>query len=88
MEDVAVLKARRIVDQVGGVGGLALNLLRAGRTNEEVHAEVLRTFPEADTSMGSIRWYRRKLILAGEDIPSSVQARRGQWRPRVLSLAA
>lgn len=88
MEDVAVTKARRIVSQTGGVGGLALDLLRAGGTNDEVLAEVLRNFPDAGTKMNSVRWYRAQLVLAGEDVPSSVQARHGEWRPRKLAMAA
>lgn len=88
MEDAAVMKARRIVSQVGGVGGLALDLLRVGGTNKEVLAEVIRKFPDAGTKMNSIRWYRAQLVLAGEDVPSSVQARHGEWRPRGLPMAA
>lgn len=88
MEDVVMMKARRVVSQTGGVGGLAIELLRVGGTNEEVLYEVRRKFPEAETKMNSIRWYRTQLIIAGEDVPSSVQARHGTWRPRKLSKAA
>lgn len=85
MEDAAVKNARRAVSQTDGVGGLAIDLLRVGGTNEEVLAEVLRAYPSASTKMNSIRWYRHQLRLAGEDVPSAVQARHGVWRPRMIA---
>jgi hypothetical protein len=88
MENAAVIKARRIANQVGGVGGLALDLLRAGLTNNEALEKLQAAFPEAGTSIICVRWYRSKLRLAGEDVPSSVQARHGEWRPRKLAMAA
>lgn len=88
MEDVAVTKARRIVSQVGGVGGLALELLRGGMANPDVLAGVLAEYPEAGTTMGCIRWYRTQLRLAGEDVPTAVQARQGKWCMRQMPIAA
>jgi hypothetical protein len=54
-----------------GVGDLAKALIRGGKTNEEVLAEIKVQFPEAKTSMASVNWYRNKLRSDGESVPTA-----------------
>jgi len=54
-----------------GVGDLAKALIRGGKTNEEVLAEIKVQFTEAKTSMASVNWYRNKLRSDGEDVPTA-----------------
>ncbi len=54
-----------------GVGDVAKELIRAGKTNEEVLAAVKEQFPDAKTSMASINWYRNKLRGDGESVPTA-----------------
>ena len=54
-----------------GVGDVAKELIRAGKTNEEVLAQVKEQFPESKTSMASINWYRNKLRTDGENVPTA-----------------
>lgn len=58
-------------EKTPGVGDLAKELIRAGKTNEEVLAAVKEKFPEAKTSMASVNWYRNKLRTDGEDVPTA-----------------
>lgn len=58
-------------EKVPGVGDLAKELIREGKTNEEVLAAVKEKFPDAKTSMASINWYRNKLRGDGEDVPTA-----------------
>lgn len=58
-------------EKVPGVGDLAKELIREGKTNEEVLAAVKEKFPDAKTSMASINWYRNKLRGNGEDVPTA-----------------
>jgi hypothetical protein len=64
-EEVAPKEPRR------GVGTVAMEHIRAGRTNEETLALVRAEFPEASTSASSINWYRNKLRKDGEDVPTA-----------------
>ena len=50
---------------------MAKELIRAGKTNEEVLAAVKEQFPDAKTSMASINWYRNKLRTDGENVPTA-----------------
>lgn len=54
-----------------GVGDLAKDLIRAGKTNEQVLEAVREKFPDAKTSMASINWYRNKLRGDGETVPTA-----------------
>ena len=54
-----------------GVGDVAKELIRGGKTNEEVLAAVKEQFPDSKTSMASINWYRNKLRSDGEDVPTA-----------------
>ena len=54
-----------------GVGDVAKQLIRDGKTNEEVLAAIKEQFPEAKTSMASINWYRNKLRADGEKVPTA-----------------
>ncbi|MEE8608967.1 MAG: hypothetical protein V3S55_15290 [Nitrospiraceae bacterium] len=49
-----------------GVGTVAIEAIRAGKTNEETLAVVKKEFPEAKTTMASINWYRNKLRGDGD----------------------
>lgn len=54
-----------------GVGDLAKELIRAGKTNEETLDAIKEKFPEAKTSMASVNWYRNKLRSDGESVPTA-----------------
>lgn len=54
-----------------GVGDKAKELIRAGKTNEEVLAGVKEAFPDCSCSMASVNWYRNNLRQAGEKVPTS-----------------
>ena len=58
-------------EKVPGVGDLAKDLIRGGKTNEEVLAAIKEQFPDAKTSMASINWYRNKLRGDGENVPTA-----------------
>ncbi len=48
-----------------GVGTVAIEALKAGKTNEETLEAVKKAFPGAKTSLASINWYRNKLRADG-----------------------
>lgn len=54
-----------------GVGTVALEAIRAGKTNDEALEAVKAEFPEAKTSLASINWYRNKLRSNGEKVPTA-----------------
>jgi hypothetical protein len=54
-----------------GVGDLAIELLRAGKSNEDVLAAVSKKFPDSSVSISSISWYRNKLRSDGEKVPTA-----------------
>lgn len=65
-------KAEKVVkEKVPGIGDKAKELIRAGKTNDEVLAGIKEAFPDANTSMASVNWYRNKLRSEGEKIPTS-----------------
>lgn len=43
------------------IGGLCAELIKAGKTNEQIIAAVKAAFPGAKTSSASVAWYRSKL---------------------------
>ena len=49
-----------------GVGDIAIEALKAGKTNEETLADVKKEMPDAKTSLSSINWYRNKLRQDGD----------------------
>lgn len=61
-----------------GIGDLAMDQIRAGRTNEEALAAVREAFPNARTSPASIAWYRSKLRKDGEEILSDLAVRKAR----------
>ena len=54
-----------------GVGTVAMEALRAGKTNEETLAAVKAEFPDKKTTLASVNWYRNKLRQDGEKVPTS-----------------
>jgi len=54
-----------------GVGTVAIEAIRAGKTNEEALEAVKGEFPDAKTSLASINWYRNKLRADGEEVPTA-----------------
>jgi len=54
-----------------GIGTVANEALKAGKTNAEVLAAIKAEFPEANTSMASVNWYRNNLRTSGEDVPTA-----------------
>ena len=53
------------------IGSVACDAIRAGKTNGDALAVVMKVFPEAKTSLASINWYRNKLRGAGEKVPTA-----------------
>lgn len=70
-EDVKTNEAEQPKEKTPGVGDVAKDLIRDGKTNEEVLAAIKEQFPDAKTSMASINWYRNKLRGDGENVPTA-----------------
>ena len=67
------------------IGETACKAIRAGRTNEETLAAVLKSHPDAKTTMASVAWYRNDLRKRGEKVPTSREitaARNAKKSPR------
>ena len=67
----AAAAAAEAKEKTPGVGDVAKDLIRGGKTNEEVLAAIKEQFPDAKTSMASINWYRNKLRGDGENVPTA-----------------
>ena len=65
MSDTEVKEPKR------GVGTVAVEAIRAGKTNEEALAAVKGEFPEAKTTLASVNWYRNKLRSEDKSIPTA-----------------
>ena len=50
-----------------GIGTVAKEAIRGGATNEEALEAVKKQFPDANTSLSSINWYRNKMRDDGEE---------------------
>ena len=61
-----------------GIGSIAMEAIRAGKTNEQALDSVLAAFPDAQTTLGSISWYRSKLRGDGELVPTNKEAQAAQ----------
>lgn len=48
-----------------GIGAFAMDLIRKGKTNEEVFKAIKVKFPKANTTIGCVGWYRNKLRTDG-----------------------
>lgn len=48
-----------------GIGAFCIDLIKKGKSNEEVLAAVKKQFPDANTSASSVAWYRNK-VKSGE----------------------
>lgn len=49
-----------------GVGTIAIEAIKAKMTNEEVLEVVKKEFPDKNTSLASVNWYRNKLRSDGK----------------------
>lgn len=67
----AAKKTTEKKDKKPGVGDVAIEALRAGKSNEDVLAIVQKKFPDASVSISSIAWYRNKLRSDGEKVPTA-----------------
>lgn len=54
-----------------GVGTVAKEAIRAGKTNEQALEAVKKAFPDKNTTMASINWYRNKLRGDGEKVKTA-----------------
>ena len=54
-----------------GVGTVAKDAIRDGKTNDEVLEIVKKKFPDAKTTLASVAWYRNDLRTKGEKIPTA-----------------
>ena len=57
-----------------GIGSTAVEAIRAGKTNEQALEAVLAAFPDAQTTLGNISWYRSKLREDGERVLTNKEA--------------
>lgn len=53
-----------------GVGDVAIEAIKAGKTNDEALAAVKKEFPDAKTSLASVNWYRNKLRASDKSVPT------------------
>lgn len=53
------------------IGSVAMEAIRKGATNQEALEAVQAQFPDCNTSLASINWYRTKLRKDGEPVKSS-----------------
>lgn len=70
-EKAAAAAAKAAAPKVPGIGDVAKDLIRNGKTNDEVLAGIKEAFPEANTTLASVNWYRNNLRQAGEKVPTS-----------------
>lgn len=59
-----------------GVGTVAREAIRAGKTNEEALAAVQAEFPDANSSLATISWYRNDLRKKEQGIPSGREVKK------------
>lgn len=66
----AEVPAEKVVKR--GVGTVAIEALKARKTNEDALAAVKAEFPDAKTTLASVNWYRNKLRSDGDKtVPTS-----------------
>ena len=53
------------------IGDVAMAAIKDGATNEDALEKVKAKFPEANTSLASINWYRQKLRQTDKSIPTA-----------------
>ncbi len=58
-------------DKVPGVGDIAIEAIRAGKTNDEALEAVKEAHPDKKTTLQSINWYRGKLRAEGAKLKGS-----------------
>lgn len=66
-----------MAEQKATIGKLAERELLAGKSNEDVLASIKKAFPDADTSMASVNWYRNRLRAEGAKVKTSREIRKG-----------
>lgn len=79
-----VSKAKAPKEKKRGIGTVAMEAIRAGKTNQQALEQVMKEFPEGNTSLASINWYRNKLRSDGENVPTSrdlAKAAKGDEKP-------
>lgn len=54
-----------------GVGTVAMEAIRAGKTNEEALEAVKGEFSDGKTTLASVNWYRNKLRSEDKSIPTA-----------------
>jgi hypothetical protein len=52
------------------IGSVAREAILAGKSNAEALDIVKAEFPDCNTKMGSMNWYRNDLRKKGHDVPS------------------
>ena len=58
------------------VGEVAMEAIKAGKTNEEALAAVQKAIPGSKTSLASINWYRNNMRKTDKSIPTSRELRK------------
>lgn len=57
-----------------GVGAYSRELIRAGKSNAQVLEMVMKKFPDANTTVSSVSWYRNNMRKEGEKVLSTREA--------------
>ena len=53
------------------IGSVAQQAIKDGLNNEEALAAVIKKFPDADTKVSSINWYRNRMRRENSRVPSA-----------------
>ena len=73
---------REIATNLGiGVGDVAREMIMKGATNEDVLAAVQKQFPDNNTGMASINWYRNQLRQEHGDTVKTSREMKASQKP-------
>ncbi len=54
-----------------GIGDAAADAIKSGLTNEEALEAVKKEFPDANTSVASVGWYRNQIRQTDKSVPTA-----------------
>lgn len=63
-------------ERARGIGTVAREAIKAGKTNEQALADVQREFPDSRTTLATISWYRNDLRKTDPSIPAGRAAKK------------
>ena len=68
-----------------GVGSVVRQALKEGKTNEQALEIVKKRFPDANTTLQSVSWYRNDMRGKGEKVPTAKEAKEKQAKAKGLA---